>query len=92
MNSSVRLVSAHEMNCEESSFFELVPHWPQVELWQHLLLETLAVSHDAQTHGVSTDGHPSLFNLSVTKNVLSAVLATGLFSYMVKGIRAHVLW
>lgn len=32
MNSSVRLVSAHEMNCEELSFFELVPHRPQVEL------------------------------------------------------------
>ena len=49
------------------------------------------MSHDTQTHGVSTDSHPSLLNLSITKNVLSAVLATGLFSYMVKGIRAHVL-
>ena len=35
---------------------------------------------DIQTHGVSTDGHSTLVNLSITKNMLSAVLATGLFS------------
>ena len=37
---------------------------------------------DIQTHGVSTDviKQITLFNLSITKNMLSAVLATGLFS------------
>lgn len=45
-----------------------------------LIIRDAGCVNDFQTCGVSIDGHSTPVNLRITENMLSAVLATGLFS------------
>lgn len=56
----------------------LYPTAPLSGAFATLLARDAGCVSDIQTHGVSTDGHSTLFNLSITKNMLSEVLATRL--------------
>ena len=58
----------------------LTPTAPVSGAFATLIIRDAGCVSDFQTCGVSTDGHSTPVNLRITENMLSAVLATGLFS------------